>query len=157
MANKYVPIEFELIAEGEALSDLNREIRTAVSALHNHQQRCARVEGGRSPLGAKAVVTMKITFQQLTEAADIKFEVSSKLPPRPAHVTTAAEGVDDDGKHTLMVPRSGTTADDPRQGRLATHDGRAVDLETGEPREPVAPLPGGKRPHADRKSASAGE
>lgn len=149
---KYLPIQFDLIEEGEAAADVDREIRTAVDALYAHVQRC--IQQDRNPKGAKATVNMKLTFARIEgDAYDIKCEISSKLPARPAHVTTAFEGVDSRGRGSLMVRASGSTDGDPRQNVLATGKGAAV--VDGEPRPLVTPEPGGKRPAADRKTTSA--
>ena len=59
-------------------------------------------------------------------------KMSTTLPQTPPIVNLCLPLEDDAGKPGLFMQASGGREETPRQGRLCTDDGQAVDTETGE-------------------------
>jgi hypothetical protein len=127
-ATKFVPLTCDLIDEGEFLTDLNQElaeIQQAISAF--------RKQYGEKAKDAKAKLTIDIEVK--VENVDenfysVKTTMKATHPKRPASVSIAMGGADDDGKMALFVRQSGSDDEHPRQMKLATRNGRIVDPET---------------------------
>lgn len=130
MPKTFKPLTISGIEEGQLARDINAEFRDLQTRL------CAYVhKWGDRAEGAKAELTIKVQIK----AEDIedgvfavKSSMSSKCPNRPTKVTTAISDENEDGQVVLFGRNSGTTTEDPRQGRICTDDGRTVDPETGE-------------------------
>lgn len=133
MSKKFDPVSISLIEEGRFMENMNADLREVIKRLIGH----VREHGYEQTKGAKAelTATISIKFDGMDETDySIKTATKMKLPGRPAHATKAV-CVYDEGKHDLFARASGTTDEDPRQGRLATQDGRAIDQETGKAKE----------------------
>lgn len=130
MGTRFVPLSLDLIDEGQFLADANAELLKLQRKLREHRE-----EHGEAANNAKAKLTIEVTLQCLADdAAAFSVKALSKvvLPGRPAKVTLAIGGIDDNRQPCLFVRSSGSTADSPEQAVLVTADGRAVDAETGE-------------------------
>lgn len=129
------PVRLELLEEGRLVDGLNEDLARATKALIDHVQEY----GVEATTKSKAKITLEITLAPVN-AADGTFAYSAKvktsLPGRPAYATTAILDRDalDGNKQTLFVRASGGDDGDPRQMRLSTDDGRAIDPATQEPR-----------------------
>lgn len=129
---KFTALELALIDEGRFLAKADEDLRKAQAHLVRYL-----AEHKGLAVKAKAELTLKVVLTcEETEPENQMFSVkaisTTKLPNRPATVTLALPGQDDEDEPILFVRRSGSTADTPRQRVLATEDGRAVDTETGE-------------------------
>lgn len=128
---KFVPVKLDGINEGQFLTDVDECIHEAIRGLIELK----RKYGADRMKKVKAVVNAKISiaFEGRDETDySIRGDVKTTLPSRPACVSVAIEGDEQDETPTLFQRKSGTTKADPRQGVLATQDGRTVDPETGE-------------------------
>ena len=158
MAARFTPLQFALIEEGRLAAAIDDEVQEAAAKLLAHVKKY----GPEATVKAKAEVTLKVTI--MFDGADesdysIKGAISSKIPGRPCHVTKAMSGQEQTGEEVLFVRASGSDASSPRQGKLATDDGRAIDLGTG---KPTAPAPtdrerGGKKAGAVPPTPPAAE
>jgi hypothetical protein len=132
---KYAPISFDLIEEGRLAASLDEEIHRASRELLKHVQKY----GPDATKKSKAEVTLKITLSP-ENAADGSYSIvgaiNSKIPGRPAHATLAIHEQEQTGEETLFVRASGSDSTTPRQMKLATDDGKAIDPNTGEVLEP---------------------
>lgn len=127
---RFTPLTIGLIDEGRFMDEVERELDEVQRALIAYRQ-----EHGMAAKGAKAEVNVKITLgcdDPENELFSIRAEMKRKLPARPASVTLAMPAEADDGTATLFVRRSGSSTDEPAQGRLTTDDGRVIDGKTGE-------------------------
>ena len=149
MGKPYAPISFDLIEEGRLASSVNESLQDATKKLLAHVGKY----GPAHTAGAKAEVTVKITVQFEGEGADytVKGALSTKLPGRPSVVTRAIQEVEQTGEETLFVRASGSSDDSPRQGRLATDDGRGIDPATGKAFPPIPGPDTAKKKDADGK------
>ncbi len=137
MGKKYEPLTVDLIEEGRFIENVNRDLRDTIQRLIDH----VKEHGVEASKGAKAELTAAITirFDGLDESDfSIKTLTKKRLPGRPAHATKAV-CVYDQGKPDLFVRASGSTDEDPRQQKLATQDGRAIDQESGKAIQPAPP------------------
>lgn len=137
------PLTFHLIEEGRLAKSLDEEITRARRELLEHVNKYGAAQTTKS----KAKVVLEIVLEP-ENAEDGSYSVTGTIkttvPGRPAMSTLALASVDQDGEETLFVRASGSSADPPRQMKLATDDGRAIDPETQEPLPP-------KKPAADEK------
>lgn len=139
MAKTFKPLSFGLIEEGRLAESLDAEIARAARSLLDHVRRY----GEEATTKSKAEVSLKITLSPQSAgdgAYSVRGQITSKLPGRPIHETLAIHETEQEtGEETLFVRASGSDADTPRQMKLATQDGRAIDPTSGEalpPREP---------------------
>lgn len=132
-ATTFVPLTGELIDEGEFLGDLNLEL----AELQESIVKFCRLHGEKAK-GAVACIDIKIAMKVENpddQAYSVKTSLKSTLPKRPASISLAMGGTDDDGKQALFVRKSGSDDSNPKQMKLATRDGRTIDQETGKPFE----------------------
>ena len=133
---KFTPVSFDLVEEGRLKQSLDESIADATRTLIAHVQKY----GPDVTAKAKAIVSLKLTVQVDNPAEgdySLKGEISLKMPGRPSHTTKAIHEIDDDGVDTLFVRASGSTNETPLQQRLATEDGRPIDLATGKVAPPA--------------------
>ena len=128
-ATQFVPLTGQLVDEGLFLQDLNMEL----AELQNAIVQFCEAHGDRAE---KAVAVLEIKIALKVENPDdkafsVKTTMKSKMPTRPASVSMAMGGSNDDGKMALFVRASGSDESYPKQMKLATHDGRVIDPETG--------------------------
>ena len=131
MGTTFVPLTPELIDEGEFLEDFADELTEAQRTLANFR----KTHGDKS-LKAKVKLTIdvELAIQSVEDDAyTIKTAIKVTNPKRPASVSLAIGGQTDDNKMALFVRASGSDVDNPRQGKLATRDGRTIDSQTGAP------------------------
>lgn len=135
---KFRPLQVELIEEGRFLKELNEQLRK----IQTEHVNFVRVHGPDKTKGStskiNASITLKFEGGDAGEMFSIKAEMSKKTPIRPAAVTAAIAGEEQDEVPALFVRACGSGKDDPRQGILATQDGRLVDPATGEVAEKTA-------------------
>lgn len=127
---KFSPMSFGLIEEGRLAKSLDEAIAESGRDLIAHVGKY----GPDMTKGAKAEVILKVTFTADLPAEgeySVKGKIDTKRPGRPCHTTRAIDEVNDDGEVTLFVRASGSDETTPRQGVLATKDGRGVDVTTG--------------------------
>jgi len=134
MAHHFVPLTFALIDEGRLAAEFEAKVREAQVAVIDHLGAY-----GDKARKAKAKVRLDIEMVCL-DPEDRTFgvigQVEMALPKPPACATLALADQDvESGLPLLLVRKSGSTDDDPRQGVLATKDGRAVDARTGKAAE----------------------
>ena len=133
--------KFAQIEEGRLSASVDETLAETARKLIAH----VRKYGPKATTKSKAEVTVKIVLQfdgtgcaedaeDTLEGGDfsLKGSISVKQPGRPANVTRAVHGKEQDGTDVLWVRTSGTDGDSPRQGKLCTDDGRAIDPGTGE-------------------------
>ena len=140
MGKRLVPVRFNLIEEGRLAESLDKAISDATQKLLWH----VKEYGHEVTIKSKASVDLKITVQFDGAEIDdfsIKAAIKTTLPGRPIHVTKAIHTEEQTGEEFLFIRASGSSTDTPRQGRLATDDGRAVDPVSGEAVAPAAPKP----------------
>lgn len=129
------PLDLALIEEGRFAAEIN----AALARLQAAMVRYVKTHGVEKATKAKAKLQIGVTLQfegPNAEDFSVKGELRESVPSRPAVVTRALADWTDEGEPALFVRASGSTADDPRQGVLATEDGRVVDTTTGEVLEP---------------------
>ncbi len=127
----FTPLSFSLIEEGELEKDLNDALAEVNKGLLDYRRKFG-IEAANKAKG-EVVLKIGVTCSDAKEGIyNIRGEVSKKIPTRPPRVTSAIADMEQDGVETLFTRRSGTTKDDPRQMRLATEAGEAIDPETGE-------------------------
>ena len=133
MATAFVPLTGQLIDEGEFIGDLNLELAELQDAIVKY----CRLHGEKAK-GAVAALDIKIAIKVENvddQAYSVKTSIKATHPKRPASISLAMGGTGDDGKQALFVRKSGSDESNPRQMKLATKDGRAIDFETGKPVE----------------------
>lgn len=133
MGRKYAPLSISLVDEGRFVEHMNEELLDLQKMLLAHVAK----HGIAQTAGSKAELTVKITLKhEGTSEGDysIKTAFSSKRPGRPVEITKAIHEVEQTGEEALFVRRSGSDGTSPRQQKLATDDGRAIDSDTGEAR-----------------------
>lgn len=130
-ATQFVPLTGQLIDEGDFLKRLDKELAdlsdTIVRFCHEH---------GAAALKCKGELNIKLALKiENPEDLAVSLKISMKpVPPQPpATVSMVMGGVHDDGKKmALFVRASGSDRSHPKQLKLATHDGRIIDQDTGE-------------------------
>jgi hypothetical protein len=133
MATKFVPLTLQGLDEGEFLDDADAEF----AALQKRLVAFVRQYGDKADK-AVAELNIKLTIKcedPQNNLCSVKSAFALKIPCRPASVSAAIMDSDPEGDEGLFVQRSGSSAGNPRQQKLATRDGRCVDMETGEPIE----------------------
>lgn len=128
------PLTLDLIEEGRFMEHANEDLSKLMHALTEHVKKYGR----DLSIGTKAQLNIKVVLK--FEGRDVSdFSVLTttelKLPGRPAEVTVAVAATEQTGEETLFVRNSGSAHDNPKQARLATDDGRAIDPKTGKARE----------------------
>ncbi len=128
-ATQFVPLTGQLVDEGMFLQDLNLELADLQDAIVKFVEQ----HGDRAE---KAVATLEIKIALKVENTDdkafsVKTAMKSTMPRRPASVSMAMGGANDDGKLALFVRSSGSDEVHPRQLKLSTKDGRVIDQATG--------------------------
>lgn len=126
----FEPLTLAMISEGTFLGQVDDDLRELQRALvlyvTEHDARAA---------GAKAELTLKVTFawDAKTDHFGVKATAKKTMPSRPAAVSSVFPMEDEDGTPALFARSSGSDAHpEPRQRKLATDDGRAIDPATGE-------------------------
>lgn len=153
MGKSFVPMQFRGIDEGRLAEALDEELATLA---RDHLSHIKKYEDDL-PAKTKSILTLKITIEHNAEASEdgmhsIKGAITRTLPARPSSATLAIEDHEQlTGEQMLFTRTAGSDKTNPRQGKLATLDGRAIDQETGRP-ETDKP-----HPPADRRSASTGK
>jgi hypothetical protein len=138
MSAPFVELSIDLLNESTYVGEINAKLQEAVQAVLDY-----RAKYGDFARTAKATVKMQIDIVcaprdaepgQRREASWMvttkPIEVAKPKEHAKSSVPVCAEG--EDGKLKLFVQRSGSRRESPRQGRLTTDDGRAVDPKTGE-------------------------
>jgi hypothetical protein len=123
------PLTLGLIAEGRFLQAANEDLLDMQAKLLEY----TTVHGDEAK-GAKARLIIEITLAveaPKDEMFSIRAVTKTALPSRPASVTLAVADETRDGAPCLAVRRSGSDELTPRQGKLATADGRVIDQESG--------------------------
>lgn len=123
------PLTIDMIDEGMFVENLNEELKELQRGLLLY----ARQHGDDAD---KAVAKLGVQIALKVESASdgvcsIICQIVPVLPKRPPSVSMAMSGTDDEGNLCLFARASGTDDSDPRQLKLATKDGRDIDLETG--------------------------
>lgn len=130
MGKTYAPLTVELIEEGNFVEHVNEELTKVSNALLSHVAKF----GVAGTKGAKAKLVVTITLEhEGTSDGDYEIETKFKAetPARPKQTTRAVHEADEKtGEELLMVRASGSDESSPRQLKLATLDGRAVDPDT---------------------------
>ena len=145
MGKKYKAMRLKDIDEGRFAEAIDEEIRETAKKHIAHVAKFGSQIDGKT----KSQVIAKLTIEYDGNSDGIytlKGEIANKLPARPSNVTRAFHEQEQDGEDTLLVRVSGSDGSNPRQQKLCTDDGRAIDPESGE----VAAPP-------DRRSASSGK
>jgi hypothetical protein len=134
---KFVPVSVSIIDEGRFIESANLELmglqQKAVAYVKKH---------GDKAKGAKSKLTLEVSLEcENPEDGSFRIKTGMKttLPSPPAKVTIGMADKTQDGKDALFVRNVGSGKDHPRQGILATEDGKNVDMETGEVLTPAAP------------------
>jgi hypothetical protein len=124
-ASVFVPLSAALIDEGEFLENLDIE-------LADLQQVLAKYVAQHGEKALKAVAKLQIEIQLKVEnvesdAYSVKTSIKSVQPKRPASVSMAIGGRDDDGKLALFVREMGSDESTPAQGKLFQTKGQIDD------------------------------
>lgn len=125
-----VPLDLDLIDEGDFVKDLNTALLNMQSQLVNH----AKIHGHKATK-AKAVVKAEITLVCLDPEQDAYAcvaQIKTTMPATPAVASMLMGGETQTGEPCLLCRKSGSTIDSPQQKVLSTKDGRTVDTGTGE-------------------------
>ncbi len=126
---KREPLTLALIEEGRFLDDANRDLAGLQDGFLAFVRRY-----GADAKGAKATLRLDITLNAQDPANEL-FGISSQSkliqPPRPKAVSLAIVDQDEDGRECLFVRPAGSDGETPRQMKLATDNGRDIDLKTG--------------------------
>jgi len=130
MLTQFSPLNLDLIEEGRFRLSVEEDLRRASAAILRHAERYGQA-------AEKAKARVKVTIDLVCADADdgayvIKASSRIEVPARPAMLSQAVAGEDDNGRSAVLVRRSGSGRDDPRQKVFTTEDGRQVDPETGE-------------------------
>lgn len=130
-ASQFVPLTAGLIDEGQFIQDLDDELRDVQEAISKYR----RVHSTKSK-SAKAKLTIEIELGVEGDGEEdvfsVKTSMKTTLPKKPASVSIAMGGQDDDGRMALFVRRAGSDDHHPKQLKLATQDGKIIDQDTGE-------------------------
>lgn len=126
----FVALTLEGIEEGRFLRNANFDFAEVMRKLVTHVEKY----GPEKADGAQAELTIKIKVKFEGRGANdysVKATTAQKLPGRPAFATIAMSADEQDGQKTLWVREAGSSADHPRQQKLATDDGRDIDPKSG--------------------------
>lgn len=114
--SKYVPLELELIEEGQLLPTINDCLKQIQTQLVRHARQYRE-----KAKGDKAKVSVEICLSvddPETEVYGIVCRIKKTVPSPPARGTLAIGGRTQDERDCLFVRDSGSSYDDPRQGIL---------------------------------------
>ncbi len=139
---KFAPLALGLIEEGVFLANVDTDLQDLSKEMIRYIER----HGCEKSEGIKAELTIKVSLKADDPSSgdfSIKTSISKKMPGRPSGTSRAIQDREDDGKPTLFVRTSGSDDVNPRQMKLATNDGRGIDLETGKAIEPKPAAPHG--------------
>ena len=131
---KFKVLEMGDIEEGRFLGNVNLDLEELQAKLIEH----VRQYGREATKGAKAKLQIEVSLSfEGRDNTDYSIKATTKrvLPGRPASVTVGIADEKENGDPTLFVRQSGSTDDTPKQGVLATRDGRTIDITTGKPKE----------------------
>lgn len=115
-ASVFVPLSSQLIDEGEFLQNLDIELADLQQVLAKYVE-----QHGEKALKAVAKLQIEITLKVEnveSDAYSVKTSIKSVQPKRPASVSMAIGGRDDDGKLALFVREMGSDESPPAQGKL---------------------------------------
>lgn len=134
MARRMKPVELSLIEEGRLLKSTDDAVKEAGKKLISHVKKYGAARANK----AKAEVTLKLILK--VEDADqgtysVAANLTTKHPGRPISATLLIQDLDQDGAENLFARASGSDEAHPRQKKLCTDDGKAIDPETGEIKE----------------------
>jgi hypothetical protein len=124
------PLQLALVDEGRFLSEANTELMALQRRLMAYV-----AEHGDAADGAKAKLTLEVTLCVENPSQgffSIKAVAKSTVPARPASVSMAVANARLGDEPALYVRPSGSDEQTPRQTKLCTADGRAIDPATGE-------------------------
>lgn len=124
-ATQFVPLELNLIDEGEFLREANFNLAKLQESLRHFRR-----EHGEKSVGAKGKLVMEVVLSCEKSGDDvfgIKTQNKITLPTAPPSITVAIAGENQDGTPCLFVRQTGSSFDSPKQGIMATHDGEIVD------------------------------
>jgi hypothetical protein len=122
--------EGALMAQAEAEWD---RVQHGMAAYH------ARY--GDRAVGEVGTLTIKIRVKIEDDDLarfSIKGTAKGAVPNFPPSVSQALADVSEDGEPVMLCRASGTSAGNPRQGKLFTNTGRPISTETGEPADEPA-------------------
>jgi hypothetical protein len=130
-ATQFVPLTPELIDEGLFLEDMSQEL----AALQEQLATFKKQYGEKSEKAvAKLTIEISLKIENIEDegAYSVKTTMKATAPKRPASVSIAIGGRDDDNKMALFVRKSGSDESSPKQLKLATRNGKIVNQDTGE-------------------------
>lgn len=133
MAARFEPMTLAHVEEGHCLKDFENYF----AGLQERLELFVAKYGARA-VKAKAKITLTLTVEvSAVEEHETSYKVlsdiSTKEPGRPQRMTMALSGESETGRPALVCRASGSSPGNPRQLKMATEDGRAIDPETGRP------------------------
>jgi len=123
-------LSLESIEEGRFMAQANEDLL----AVQQHLAKFAEQYGVRAK-GAKTKLTLEITLDVMDPESGVygvKATAKTSQPSRPACLTTAVGGENNDGDPCMYVRPSGSSVGNPRQQKLCTEAGEELDPDTGE-------------------------
>ncbi len=130
--SNYVPLKLANIDDQQFLPTVEEKFREVQERLARYAQKHQA-----KAIGAKATLTVKLTLLiEKTEDPSIKAEIETKVPSDPAHMATAWFGHDEHGP-CVQIEKISTHEGPSRQRTMFTPDGRVVDPNTGEIKDPA--------------------
>jgi len=131
MTTKYIPlVSIDQIDEGLFKQTVDKHLAEVQNKLA-----AFRKEHGESAKGAKAKLVIEVGFvlkDPKTEVVECIAKSKYVLPVDPPSVSVMMAGESQTEEPCLLTRVSGSSSVPPRQGILATQDGRTVDQKTGE-------------------------
>ena len=129
-ATQFVPIEPDLIDEGEFMEEVAGKLQEAFLQLRKHR---LKFEEKAKKATVEVVAKVKMTVVDVNDGTTaLTWEVQIKPPKRPAETSFAIDGFDQNSEPALLVKAGGSDESNPRQLKFSTRDGRNVDTETGD-------------------------
>lgn len=138
MNSPFKELTIERLNDCRFVGEVNGKLQEAVESLHAYREKYG-------PFAQKAKATVKIEIEIECVPCDVEpgqkpaaawgittKPIEVKKPKDHPKATVAIEADGEDGKPKLFVQASGSFDGDPRQLRMTTEDGRAVDPLTGE-------------------------
>jgi hypothetical protein len=131
MAVIFEPLSIDNIEEGDFVNEINRTLLDVQHKLAAYREKY----GDKSKKAtAELVVKIKLRIEEPDQDLfSIHTSLAPKVPLRPSRVTVATQAFDQDGRQALFVRKSGSDADDPRQGKMFDGKGRVVGQQSGLP------------------------
>ncbi len=127
---QFTPLDLSLIDEGRFMRQANRDLRELqtrmVKFLDTYKDKAK---------GAKGKLTIEVTVaceEPGDELFSVKSQIKKSVPASPASATIAMVAEDEEHQRCLFVRRSGSSRDNPAQGKFATEDGQTIDQKTYE-------------------------